>query len=135
MKPLVSIVLAAAIALTGVPHVFCACGCGGSSELEQIDARAPVCPFCGNHRPDQTPDDCPAPCKCGSCDIIDAIVTGRTTPISLMAAVGCVGLEHLPSLSEPAQASTPGVRSGVELPAHLAGLHCALVIFLGHLLL
>ena len=75
MRRLLPILLAAVLAMAGIPHALCACGCSwpGRSESDAATRnRETSCPRCCQHQTrdegDEAPPAGPKPCRCGSCD-------------------------------------------------------------------
>ena len=138
MKTLVSITLAIAVALTGSPHAFCACGCGGLAALlltEAPDRASSSCSSCGNHGSTPTPDGDRPPCTCRTCGAIEAAATAPATPVPPSANVRSASVPQVSFLIESAPVRSPGSYGETEPPGHFTGSQCALTILLGHLLL
>ena len=142
MRLVLPILLAAALAMAGIPHALCACGCSslGRSETEAAPGNAATsCPHCCGHEAredgDEAPPAGPKPCRCGSCD-------ERLAVVHRSAASGHLGLsdtwQHVLDVALPlrvaaAEAISPRADafafSSFALPVR------ALPILLGHLLL
>jgi hypothetical protein len=142
MRSVLPILLAAVLALAGIPHALCACGCSwlGRSEANAATRNpATSCPHCSRHQTRDDADDAePAgrkPCRCGSCELRLGVMD-RTAPTADISSSGTWhdlvdGAFWLPAvvadLSAP-KADKPAFPSSA-LPVR------ALPILLGHLLL
>lgn len=135
MKMCVAVFLAATIALMGIPHALCACGCGWLGALVPTEGPDRVCPLCGDDASDRRPHDGPGTCKCGTCGAIEAVATAPAMSLPCPEDSGPVRLAQAPSLMELPPAALPGECGAAEPPGHFTGSHCALPILLGHLLL
>ena len=132
----ISITLGLAVALTGVPHAFCACGCGGLVALIPTEASDRVCHSCTGRDSVPAPDGQRPPCECQSCGVIQALATAPATTVPYAGDVRSVGAPQASFLvAAPAPAPSPGSYGGTEPPGHFTGSQCALTILLGHLLL
>lgn len=139
MRTWVSITLAFAVALTGAPHAFCACGCGGLVSLivtESPDRVGSSCSSCGDHDSAPTPDGQRPPCECQDCGVSQALAIALVTTVPYAGDVRSVSAPQASLLiAAPAPAPSPGSYGGTEPPSHFTGSQCALTILLGHLLL
>jgi len=112
--------------LGGVPHAFCACGCGDG--VEQKAARK--CPHCDDQG---TPaDENPNPCKCRNCSLVKAVV--GASPANDYSLRPIFRLTSTPIPSVQGVAGQPVHRgSAMESPGSLPP-PCGLPILLEHLL-
>jgi hypothetical protein len=128
------IALAILVAVAGLPHVFCACGCVRPQTAEAAqETSAPSCPHCRPAHSEPTPEK-PQPCKCGNCDQI--LVVPSSPPVTVAAVQ--------PNFQVAVTPEVDGLRVVVsQTRAHCEGTgppglsprpSSALPILLGHLL-
>jgi hypothetical protein len=142
MRRVLPILLAAVLAISGVPHALCACGCswiGRSRSDTARGARPAGCPHCGGHQTqddgEEVPPGGPQPCDCGSCDVRVAVVPRSAASSALAWSDTWQRVIDVP-LSLPAVAVAP-ISPRARAPAFppFALPVRALPILLGHLLL
>jgi hypothetical protein len=137
MRLAASLLVAAGLVLSGLPHVFCACGCGGPHGGEARAAEPePSCPGCAREdRP--KPAESPEPCECPGCELVVAAVW--PAPKSLPAPSSSAAWQEVSSapvgvvVSSPKAAET-GLPRDVGPPGRSSRPSAALPILLGHLL-
>ena len=142
MRFVLPILLAAAVAMAGVPHALCACGCSwigrGKSDAAAGNSRM-SCPHCWRHQTRDDGDDAPPagpePCRCGSCD-------DRLAVADRCAANGTLSSPETCQRLDDASLSLPFIAPEAISPRADAPVLCtsalpvrALPILLGHLLL
>jgi hypothetical protein len=135
MQASAKITLAVVIAMTGVPHAFCNCGCAGPAVKSQAQPNGPeACPHCRDRQREVPPDRGPRACECPQCDQIAGVVsdTIAVPPLPTLRS----GLDIDPvSVSVPIPlALVPEHQGGAGPPGFAAGLGRSLPILLGHLL-
>ena len=83
MQYVLNIALAAVMALSGLPHVFCACGCAGGEDAPAAKKRsAPACPHCRPANQGDSAQKAPRPCECPRSDRVQATSQTVTVQVS-----------------------------------------------------
>ncbi len=142
MRPVLPILLAAVLALAGIPHALCACGCSwlGRTATEAAAGNPTTgCPHCCKHRPRDDADESqpagPQPCRCGSCELRLAVMD-QTAPTAAISSSGTWHRLTGAALSLPSVAADPLTPRADAPVFYSSALPVrALPILLGHLLL
>ena len=127
--------LVVGLALSGVPHPFCACGCAGSSEPQDVESTLVVQrPDCCPAEPEPT-SEVPTPCECRGCEQMQAVMPA-TPPVAALPSISgwfemAVGGPGVQIILVP----TPESSRGVGPPGVSASPGSALPILFEHLLL
>jgi hypothetical protein len=136
MRIVLQIVLATGMALSGLPHLACACGCGPMSPGPKAAARQTApCPYCG-HESSPSPSRRPKSCDCSGCEQISAVPSPAAAVVQAPAATGWQ-LE-LPAVLALQPIEAPRCLAGVPgvgPPARSDHPSAALPILFEHLLL
>jgi hypothetical protein len=135
MKTLTTLLLAIFVALAGVPHAFCACGCGGLAEVVLPEVAEGICPHCCNSQSRPEPSEPSRRCKCQTCEVVESLPPGPANSAPSPEQLRLENLTQTSFLAESALAPRPEACSGTAPPGHFMGSRCALVLLLGRLLL
>ena len=134
MPSALRISLVLGLALSGLPHPFCACGCAEGSGTRAVEpAPAPQCPHCCPAESEPASDG-PAPCECRGCEQVQA-VTPAAPPVAAPTSIG--GWFDMAVSGPGVQvvlARTPEVNRGVGPPGFSPSPGSALPILFEHLL-
>lgn len=135
MYGLLNIAACVAVVLSGMPHVFCACGCSGTvgrGAARHHDS-APACPHCASHR-SHSPQDSPRPCECPHCRQVQATAPDRPATTHSPAGGAWLGVAPPAAMLAPLAIQECPFAADVGPPADSPGPLCPLPILFGHLL-
>ena len=137
MSSALRISLVLGLALWGLPHPLCACGCAGGSSARAVQptpAPALKCPHCSPGESEPTSEG-PTPCDCRGCEQMRAVMPAAP-PVAAPASIG--GWFYMAVNGPGVQvvlAPTPEVNRGVGPPGFSPSPGSALPILFEHLLL
>ena len=130
MRVLLQVALVVGLALGGLPHTFCLCGCADASQPTTASAGHDCC----SGHADPTPDK-PETCRCGTCEVVKAVAAGSQTSVPSLDLTSRVCPTAVVLSVRLVPADLPGEFSPAEPLGRIARSGCALPILLGHLLL
>ncbi len=130
MRVWLQVAMVVGLALGGLPHAFCLCGCAEASRPATASAGHDCC----NGHAGPTPDK-PEPCRCGTCDLVKAVAAGSHASVPSLDLTSRVSRTGVALSVRLIPADSPGEFSPAEPLGRIARSGCALPILLGHLLL
>jgi hypothetical protein len=136
MKSTVSLLLAMALVLSGLPRMLCACGASSGCRSQIVDGGS-VCPGCSRAN-SKKPAKAPEPCECPCCNL-DRVVAVPGSPPSAAPVPAVGGYEDdappIVWVAEPRRVIVAVLGHDLRPPALSNRPSAALPILLGHLLI
>lgn len=136
MKSTVSLLLAAALVLSGLPHMFCACGASSGCQTRIVDGGS-TCPGCSPAKSEKPIKDS-EPCECPCCNVGRGVaIPASPLGAALVPVVGWYEDDVTPIIwvAEPHQVTVAVLGHDLRPPAISNRPSAALPILLGHLLI
>jgi hypothetical protein len=119
------------LALGGVPHVYCSCGCAAARQR----SASPACRACCGGHARQMPEKS-RPCRCRTCDVVKAVAADSSTSVPALEPTWRVFPAPTAASVQLVPIALANAASRAELPGpSFAPSGCALSLLLGRLLL